>query len=258
MIGQIFPLFREGHLLRTQMLEAFTDYSFRFGELLYTGYANGIISGCQLTTTEDTIIVHPGLVLFFGKVFYIKEPTSVNYAPTDELRILKLHYLGEEQTESMIRYEMELSLEEDSKQKEGQIEMCRFTLQQGAYLRCQYQSFEDWGTAYDTLNMVHVPYAALGHSTLHPELLRTFAKEMLTHTLENQMDISFCLDILSRGGAVCSEALTAYIGLHNGVGTVKENNQEIYNGLLDILREVRSGGNQKKVTSKKHRSILID
>jgi len=40
MIGQIFPLFREGHLLRTQMLEAFTDYSFRFGELLYTGYAN--------------------------------------------------------------------------------------------------------------------------------------------------------------------------------------------------------------------------
>lgn len=258
MIGQIFPLFREGHLLRTQMLEAFTDYSFRFGELLYTGYANGIISGCQLTTTEDTIIVHPGLVLFFGKVFYIKEPTPVSYAPTDELRILKLHYLGEEQTESMIRYEMELSLEEDSTQKEGQIEMCRFTLQQGAYLRCQYQNFEDWGTAYDTLNMVHVPYAAPGHSTLNPDLLRTFAKEMLTHTLENQMDIGFCLDTLSRGGVVCPEALTAYIGLHNGMSAVKEDNQEIYNGLLEILREVRSGGSQKKAAGKKHRSILID
>jgi len=72
MIGQIFPLFREGHLLRTQMLEAFTDYSFRFGELLYTGYANGIISGCQLTTTEDTIIVHPGLVLFLEKYFILR------------------------------------------------------------------------------------------------------------------------------------------------------------------------------------------
>ncbi len=258
MIGQIFPLFREGHLLRTQMLEAFTDYSFRFGELLYTGYANGIISGCQLTTTEDTIIVHPGLVLFFGKVFYIKEPMSVSYAPTDALRILKLHYLGEEQTESMIRYEMELSLDEDPIQKEGQIEMCRFTLQQGAYLRCQYQDFEDWGTVYDTLNVIHVPYAALGHSTVHPELLRTFAREMLSHSPENQMDISFCLEILSHGDAVCLEALTAYIRLHNGVITPKEDNQEIYNGLLDILREVKGGVRQKRATGKKQRSILID
>lgn len=258
MIGQIFPLFREGYLLRTQMLEAFTDYSFRFGELLYTGYANGIISGCQMTTTRDTIIVHPGLVLFYGKVFYIKEPTPVSYAPTDELRILNLHYLGEEQTESMIRYEMELSLDSDPSQGKGQIELCRFTLQQGAYLRCQYQDFEDWGTEYDTLSMIHTPYAAPGNSTLHPELTKAFAREMLSCALENQTDISFCLELLGRGEPVCAEALTAYISLRNGGMAVNADNAEMYRGLLEILREVQGGGGRKKAAGKKRRSILVE
>lgn len=258
MIGQIFPVFREGCLLRTRMLEAFTDYSFRFGELLYTGYANGIISGCRLTTTEDTIIVHPGLVLFFGKVFYIKEPTPVSYAPTNELRILKLHYMGEERTESMIRYEMELFLDADPTQKEGQIELCRFTLQEGAYLRCQYQDFEDWATEYDTLSMVHAQYASPGHGTLHPELTKAFAREMLSCTLENQTDINFCLEILSRGEPVCMEALAAYIRLRNGGVPVKEENAEIYGGLSDILREAKGGSGPKRTSEKKRRSILVE
>lgn len=257
MTGQIFPVFREGYLLRTQMLEALTDYSFRFGELLYTGYADGIISGCRLTTTEDTIIVHPGLVLFFGKVFYIKEPMPVSYEPTNELRILKLHYIGEERTESMIRYEMELFLDADSAQKEGQIELCRFTLQQGAYLRCQYQDFEDWGTQYDTLSMVHARYASLGRSTLHPELTRTFAREMLSCRPENQTDISFCLEILSRPGPVCAEALTEYIRLRRGAAADADN-AAIYSGLSDILREAKGGEGLKQVKEKRHKHILVE
>ncbi len=258
MIGQIFPLFREGYLLRTQMLEAFTDYSFRFGELLYTGYANGIISGCQLTTTRDAVIVQPGLVLFYGKVFYIKEPTPVNYEPTDELRILKLQYIGEEKTESMIRYEMELLLDKDPQQREGQIELCRFTLQQGAYLRCQYQDFEDWGTEYDTLSMVYAQYAAPGQATLHPGLTKAFAREMLSCTPKDQTDINFCLGVLSRVEPVCAEALTAYISLRNGGTAVKSENAAMYKGLLEILREVKSGGGQKEEKGKKRRSILVD
>lgn len=258
MIGQIFPLFREGYLLRTQMLEAFTDYSFRFGELLYTGYANGILSGCQLTTAGDTVIVQPGLVLFYGKVFYIKEPTPVSYGPTDELRILKLRYTGEEKTDSMIRYEMELSLDADTEQKKGQIELCRFTLQQGAYLRCEYRDFEDWGTEYDTLCMVHTQYAAPGQSTLHPRLTKAFAREMLACTPEDQTDISFCLGILGQAGPVCAEAVTEYIRLRNGGTEVKAENGAMYQGLLEILREVRGGGGRKKAAERKHRSIVLE
>ncbi|MCM1183228.1 MAG: hypothetical protein NC337_07635 [Roseburia sp.] len=258
MIGQIFPLFREGCVLRARMLEAFTDYSFRFGELLYTGYANGIISGCRLTTTGDTIIVHPGLVLFYGKVFYIKEPAPVRYAPTNELRILKLRYMGEERTESMISYELELFLDTDPAQKEGEIELCRFTLQEGAYLRCQYQDFEDWATEYDTLSMVQARYASPGHGTLHPELTRAFARELLACEPENPVDVSFCLEILSRGEPVRMEALAAYIRLRSGA-PVKEENAEIYGGLSDILRKAREGaGGSRKAPEKRRRSILVE
>lgn len=257
MTGQIFPLFREGCLLRTQMMEAFTDYSFRFGELLYEGYANGILSGCRLTTTQDTVIVHPGLVLFYGKIFYIKDPAPVSYAPTDELRILRLHYMGEERTESMIRYEMELSLDTDPAPKEGQIELCRFTLQPGAYLRCQYQDFEDRGTEYDTLSTVHAQYAAPGQSTLHPGITRAFAQEMLACAPENQTDVSFCLGILSRGEPVCAEAVASYISLRSGA-KVRAENAQMYRGLLEILRETRGNGSRKKAAGKRHRSIQID
>lgn len=257
MTGQIFPVFRDGCLLRTRMLEALTDYSFRFGELLYTGYANGIISGCRLTTTGDTIIVHPGLVLFYGKVFYIKESVSINYAPTNELRILKLQYMGEERTESMINYEMEIILDADPAQKEGQIELCRFTLQEGAYLRCQYQNFEDWATEYDTLSMVHAQYASPGYSTLHPELTRAFARELLSCAPENPTDISFCLGILGRGEPVCAEALVEYIRIRGG-GTMDTDNEAIYKGLLGILREVRGGEGMKQAKEKQRRHILVE
>lgn len=257
MIGQIFPVFREGCLLRTRMLEALTDYSFRFGELLYTDYANGILSGCRMTTTEDTIIVHPGLVLFFGKVFYIKEPVPVGYAPTDELRILKLRYMGEERTESMIRYEMELLLDADPVRKEGQIELCRFTLQQGAYLRCAYQNFEDWGTEYDTLGMVHAQYASPGHSTLHPGLTKAFAREMLSCAPENQTDINFCMELLSRPEPVCAEALAAYIRLRGGAAADGDN-AAIYSGLSDILHEAKGSAGPRRTEEKRRRSILVE
>lgn len=258
MIGQIFPLFREGYLLRTQMLEAFTDYSFRFGELLYTGYADGIISGCQLTTAGDAVIVQPGLVLFYGKVLYIKEPTPVSYAPTDELRVLKLRYMGEDKTDSMIRYDMELLLDRDAGQRDGEIELCRFTLQQGAYLRSQYRDFEDWGTEYDTLCMVHARYAAPGHATLHPGLTKAFAREMLDCMPQDQTDIDFCLGILGRAEPVCMEALAAYIRLRNGGTAVEPENGAIYQGLLEILREVKGGDGQKRAAGRKHRSIVLE
>jgi len=258
MIGQVYPLFRAGHLLRTEMLEAFTEYSFRFGELLYAGYANGIISGCELTTTNDAIIVHPGMVLFYGKIFYIREPAVVNYAPTDELRVLKLCYLGEERSDSMVRYEMELSLTADASDRDGQIELCRFTLQQGARLRYAYQDFADRSTEYDTLNRIHSAFAAPGHSTLYPAITKAFAREMLANSIENQTDASFCIELLSHDRPVSAEAIAAYIRIRNGGEPVEEKNACLYNGLLAILREAKGEAGPQNTPVLKRRHILID
>lgn len=259
MIRQIVPLFKRGHILRQEMLEAFSDYSYRFGELLYTGYTDGIVSGCRLTTTRDTIIMNQGILCFQGKLFLIKQPVSVGYHPTNAVCILKACYLGEARTESFITYEMDIRLGEDATRREGEIELCRFTLQPGACLRCEYVDFEDRCTEYDTLNTLHSSYAAPGRGTLSPDITRAFAREMLACPLENQTDISFCLDLLCGWEPVAAEAISAYIRLRTGRGGAEGGNMELYEGLLGILREVRNGSHvPPSPPPQRRKAILVE
>lgn len=259
MIGQIVPIFNRGHILRQEMLEALSDYSYRFGELMYMGYTDGIISGCRLTTTKDTIMINQGILCFQGKLFLIKEPISVGYRPTNTICTLKACYLGESRTESFVTYEVDIVLGGDSTEREGQIELCRFTLQPGACLRHDYIGFEDRCTEYDTLNTLHSPYAAPGQSTLSPDITKAFAREMLDCPLECQTDLSFCLDLLSRRDPISAEAISAYIRLRTGGDEVRESNQELYEGLLGILKKVKDGNHEPdKPLPQKRRTILVD
>lgn len=257
MTGQIFPLFQSGNILRQEMLEAISDYSYRFGELLYAGYADGIVSGCQLTTTQDAIILNPGILCFHGKLFLVKEPEATPYHPTNRVSVLKACYSGEVRTQSCIAYEMELGLFEDPAEKEGQIELCRFKLQPGAYLRCDYVDFEDRGTEYDTLNTIHSPYAAEGRSTLNPEITRAFATEMLCYPLENTIDVHFCLELLAHSEPVSAQAIGAYVKLREGKNV--NTNKDLYAGLLKILSGVKSGNHQmEKTVNRRPRTIFVD
>lgn len=64
MLVQTIPLFQDAHLLRRGMLEALSDYTFLFQEYMYKGYGDGILAGCELTATEDVIILGKGVLLF--------------------------------------------------------------------------------------------------------------------------------------------------------------------------------------------------
>ena len=91
MMIQAIPVFKEAHILRKSMLEALSDYAYLSGKLLHKGYGDGILSGCELTTTEDRIILNEGALLYQGEMFFIKEPAEVSYFPTNTTTILKLY-----------------------------------------------------------------------------------------------------------------------------------------------------------------------
>lgn len=258
MIGQIVPLFNSGHILSQEMLEALSDYSYCFGEFIHIGYADGIISGCGLTVARDAIIINQGILRFHGKLFLIKEAVPVEYQPANAIRVLKVRYLGENRGESLITYSMDIVLEEDCVIQEGQIELCRFTLQSGARLRYEYVDFEDRNTQYDTLNTIHSPFAAPGGSTLSPDITRAFAREMLSCSLECQTDIGFCLGLLSRREPVDAEAMSAYIRLRTGQNAELRSNQELYEGLLYILKRIKSGSPvAEEPAPQKRRTIIV-
>lgn len=240
MLVQAIPLFQDAHLLRRSMLEALSDAAFLTSRLIYKEYSDGILAGCRLTTTKDAIILNEGVVLYEGELFLIKEPMIINYHPTNVLNIVRLEFSDEMRDANFIYREMNLTISERKESRKGEMELCRFTLQEGAALRYLYQNFEDRNTDYDTLNQVHVPYAAKGESTISPEITESFAREMLAIPTISDLDAVFLMQVLAKKEPVGKEALVTYLkrkGISSEQGDWRRwENLEIYQGLLQVLR----------------------
>lgn len=253
------PIFENIHILRKSMLESLTDYAFLGNQLLYKGYGDGILSGCELTTTRDTIVLSEGVILYKGQFFLLKEIMSITYHPTNRTTVLKIHFSEEVQDGSFKYREVGLLLTEQTEQKKGELELCRFKLQEGARLRYEYQNFEDRDTEFDTLNTIYAPYAAKGGSSLSPDILREFSCEMLKEERLTPVDRCVCLQLLSQDRPVSREMLSAYIWVRRGKDMFNTSNHSLYRELVKILKEVREGkGSQSQETERKKWRMTVE
>lgn len=257
MLVQAVPVFQDAHILRRSMLEALSDYAFLTNQYLYKGYADGILAGCGLTTTKDAAILNEGVVLFEGQLFLVKEPMAVNYHPTNVLNVLRLKFSDVMRDANFIYREVDMQLSDSVEEKKGEMELCRFTLQEGAELRCRYRDFEDRNTDYDTLNQVHAPYAAYGGSTLAPDIVRNFAEEMLDISGLSDYDALFCMQILQQGSRPLPRAvLGAYIKKKEK--HAEDSNLGIYLALAEILREQKGMPAEKPEERKKKWRVTVE
>lgn len=255
---QVIPLFQDAHILRKSMLEALSDHAYLAGRLLHKGYGDGILSGCELTTTQEAIILNEGVVFFEGQMFLIKEPMSVPYYPTDTTTVLKLCISGEIKEENFICRRIGLLLTEEERLGEGELELCRFKLQKGARLRFRYQDFEDRNTEFDTLNTIHAAYSVKGGSTLAPEILGAFAEEMLETGGLTDFDALFCLRLSERERPVGLNVLAAYVEHRDKKKLSEISNAAVYRELVRILKEVRSGEKAETGREKKRWKIMVE
>lgn len=254
---QAIPLFQDAHLLRRGMLEALSDYTFLFQEYLYKGYGDGILAGCGLTATRDVIILDSGILLFESRPYLLREPMSAVYHPTNNLTVLKLKFSDETRDSNYIYREMELIFSEQTRMNQGELELCRFTLQEGAVLRHQYRNFEDMDTTYDTLSRVYAPYASPGGSTLSPDITESFARQMLNAPAITDFDVLFCMQILELGGPVSPDALRVYLR-RRGAGETWENNHQLYRGLADILKKAQGGELPQEAQHRKKWRVTVE
>ena len=238
---QIIPLFEDGHILRREMLIALSDYAFLTNRLLHKGYADGILAGCELTTTGDEIILQTGILFFQGQAYLIKEPVATAYYPTNKAVILKISISDENKDQSFTYRQLDLHLTEQTHLQQNELELCRFTLQQGAELRDRYQNFEDRGTMFDTLNRIHVPYSVKRESTLSGDITRSFAEEMLALRQITDFDTLFCMQIMNQPYPASKDALIAYLRHVLKKELHDRSNQTIYQELVTVLRGRKSG-----------------
>lgn len=241
MLAQAIPLFQDAHLLRREMLQALSDHAFMANQLLYKGYANGILSGCELTTTSDTIILNEGVIFFEGQMFLMTEPLNTQYYPTNRTTLLKVQFSEQRTDDNFIYREVDIALSDDTSLEKGEIELCRFKLQEGARLRYQYQDFEDWNTEYDTLNVIHAAYSAKGESTLSPEILKAYAGEMLELEQLSELDTMFCIQVLEQERPISKAALIIYLQRRSKTVLQERSNLAVYRELMKILKVEKYG-----------------
>lgn len=258
MNGQVFPLFEKSNILRTAMLTQMRDYAYEYGMLMHEGFSDGIMSGCAITTTVDTITLNRGVIRYAGRIYFITEPISLAYYPTDLWTIFKLIFKDEAIRGGSICRDVEATLTDQLALCRSEMEICRFKLKTGAKLRINYVDFSDRDTEFDTVNTICVPFAALEKSSISPDITRAFAKEAIKYNAD-LLDTAFFMQAFNTRGALNRDAIISYLAAKLKKETTDYSNQEIFDSLLLILKQLEGGGQRETLRAgRARRQIIVD
>ena len=254
---QRYPLLEDMHVLRTSALCSIRDRAFDSLPLYYEDYSEGIVSGCRIRTNQTSIAVQPGIVRYGGFMHFLREAMEIPYEPTDEYCMLKLRFGMPEESENFLWRTVHMNLSHDMTLGQDEMEICRFKLKKGSVLRAKYVDFFDRMTEFDTVNSIYSPYAAVGRSTLHPEILHAFATEAMEYRMD-PLDQSFCVSAL-QNLPIAYEQIVFYICQRLQVERQEWDNMGLYRGLCKALEEIKSnGGRELRRARRSRREVMVD
>lgn len=166
-----------------------------------------------------------------------------------------------EELTDYVRYQWDFVLDGRLRREQGEIELCRFKLKEGAALRTDYKDFYDIQTEYDTVNLADATWSSPGGHTLSKEITDFFAKKVLECGCAQEGDVQFAYFLLQSKEAVNYPILMDYIarksrGKKQGWGMAKEETPgrddggavdcvEVFGMLAEILDGIRHGGGWK-------------
>lgn len=236
MFQNTYPVFEAKKLLKKEMLENLRDFPRNLFHLQYQNYSDGILAGCDLKGTETGLTILPGILCHRGVPYVLDKPYPISCKAEGKLVYVKVHFEDKAIGTGGEEFFSQVIMDEREPDAEQEMELARFKLQPGARLRSEYVDFYDYETEFDTVNRIHVPYAAPEHPSIWQQIFKSFAKEMMRHSVTNPWDHAFCLSALQLKEAMPYEAVRAYLNAR--LGQDKEyTNMQVYNVLKRILRE---------------------
>lgn len=262
----IYPVFGQGRIMKKELLLALREYSYEALQLQYKNYPDGIISGCGMRVEHDgeaahTLHIMPGIIKCQGFIFLIPQENTIQYQPSAGYISLKFRLIKVEELTDYVRYQWDFVLDGRLRREQGEIELCRFKLKEGAALRTDYKDFYDIQTEYDTVNLADATWSSPGGHTLSKEITDFFAKKVLECGCAQEGDVQFAYFLLQSKEAVNYPILMDYIarksrGKKQGWGMAKEETPgrddggavdcvEVFGMLAEILDGIRHGGGWK-------------
>lgn len=256
MFYNIYPVFEAKRLLKKEMLDNLRDYPRSVSAIQYQDHSNGILYGCELKEADGGLKIMPGMIYYKTVVYFLEKPCMVECRADGRTTYLKVRFLDKTIGAGQEEYLSQVYVDGQPPDDVCELELGRFKFQSGARLRTEYVDFYDYDTEFDTVNIIHVPYASPGHISISPQLLKCFAGEMMRFSIQNPWDCAFCMDCLQLREAMSYDALRAYLNVRLEQDC-DYTNMQIYSALKRILQE--TGG--KKMSSgqseKKENTLLM-
>ncbi len=251
-VKQVFPIFEEGRILKRDSLDLIRDYAPDFFSLLFREYGDGVIAGFPIHGDGKEIVAGPGILKHGPSFFFMKEEVRLKFDLYGQVVQVVLR-----KQEGSISPDFKtdcwgLSLEPVRVLGEGEYELGRFLLEQGARLRTreEYKDFNDLTTEFNTLNPVYIPYACEGGSTLAPFILRLYGKGVLRSPKAEPLDLSFGVACLN-SPYLSAELIQCYLAareqdLREQNSHDNRDNDYLYQGLKRLYARLVSGGEKRQ------------
>lgn len=252
-----YPQFEKKRILRTEMLDKLRDYPKNFLDLSFQEFGDGVVNGCAITWDDGRLTISSGIIYWKGKLYLLEQPFIMECKAEDKFRYLKIQFLAEVREAGRIMGNTRVFLEDKKPDPACEMELCRFRLQEGARLRDSHESLHDYSTEYDTINLIHQPYAVTGGSTLNPKIIRQFSKEMLRSQSTDPYDISFSMNAMANYGLVSVDCLREYLSARLGEEYGEKGNAGIYRGLLECLKNQSNGDVKREKGNQSKRSVML-
>lgn len=253
----IYPNFNKGRILKIEMLENLRDYSRDTLEILSSDLSDGVIKGLEADVSKNVITFSKGIVKYQGEVYLISENISIDYGATDVEVLIKLVFLEESiEADYKIQY-ISINLDKNTTIKDNEIELGRFKLKEGAYLRTDYKDLDDYTTEYNTINLINVRYSGIYDYTLTPKFIRSYGMEILKTKSKDIWDITFGTSCINNG-SLSRDFIVSYINVKLNEENANLSNNELHKKLIIVLQKVREENKYEKLSAKTRKTILVD
>ena len=252
-----YPFFKKDRILKIDMLENLRDFPRDVLDIFCEDMSDGIVCGFTPTVNKEIITISKGIIKYNGVVYVMSEPISITYQETEKEVMLKLCFGEEIQEKDYKTNDIDMKIEGDMNLLPNQMELGRFRLKKGAYLRSEYQDLYDFTTEYNTINIVNVKYAGQKEHTLNKIILQYFAKEAFEYQLKEEADFLFCMLCLN-SQKVERSVIQQYISYKTGELPKQMSNAEIHKQLVKILEEIRKNSRMIKKKRTTNSKIIID
>lgn len=253
------PIFESGCVLTHDMLEALKNYPLDFSNLSLKNYSDGIVSGCRVSMSGNIVSVESGIVKHSDQLILIPDGMKATAMPGNEWQVLQFVIGDFRKENNFLIGDVNLEINVDAQGHSGNIEICRFRLQNGAHLRNVYQDYNDLNTEFDTVNEIYAKWSGYQKETVSVRVLDEFAKEAMKKGVQLPQDAAMVQQILALGGrSLNRDCIQFYLSTRLSRPYGEMTNLEIYKGFGEVLRNLKTATDRGPSRGREERRIIVD